>query len=103
MVSIERPYVSYISAEFLLFLKGPLPFTQQKTFRLHGELSSLSVLGNQEDYPESRILIFTHPGSRISDPGSWIPDLGSRGQNGTGSRTLASKKGFLLFKGQVTF
>jgi hypothetical protein len=25
-------------------------------------------------YPGSRILIFTHPGSRISDPGSWIPD-----------------------------
>jgi hypothetical protein len=23
-------------------------------------------------YPGSRILIFTHPGSRISDPGSWI-------------------------------
>jgi hypothetical protein len=26
---------------------------------------------------ETRILIFTHPGSRISDPGSRIPDLGS--------------------------
>jgi hypothetical protein len=25
-------------------------------------------------YPGSRILIFTHPGSRISDPGSQIPD-----------------------------
>jgi hypothetical protein len=25
-------------------------------------------------YPGSRILIFTHPGSRIPDLGSWIPD-----------------------------
>jgi hypothetical protein len=25
-------------------------------------------------YPGSRILIFTHPGSRISDPGFRIPD-----------------------------
>jgi hypothetical protein len=29
-------------------------------------------------YPGSRILIFTHPGSRIPDLRSWIPDLGSR-------------------------
>ncbi len=29
-------------------------------------------------YPRSRILIFTQPGSRISDPGSRILDLGSR-------------------------
>jgi hypothetical protein len=28
--------------------------------------------------PGSRILIFTHPGSRIPDLGSRIPDLGSR-------------------------
>jgi hypothetical protein len=29
-------------------------------------------------YPGSRILIFTHSGSRIPDLGSRIPDLGSR-------------------------
>jgi hypothetical protein len=43
------------------------------------------VLRIRDGYPGSRILIFTHPGSRfsdpgsrISDPGSRIPDLGSR-------------------------
>ncbi len=43
------------------------------------------VLRIRDVYPGSRILIFTHPGfrisnprSRISDPGSRIPDLGSR-------------------------
>jgi hypothetical protein len=30
------------------------------------------VLRIRDVYPGSRILIFTHPGSRISDPGSWI-------------------------------
>jgi hypothetical protein len=29
-------------------------------------------------YPKSRILILTHPGSRLSDPGSRISDPGSR-------------------------
>jgi hypothetical protein len=37
-----------------------------------------AVLQIRDVYPGSRILIFTHPGSRISDPGSRIPDLGSR-------------------------
>jgi hypothetical protein len=32
------------------------------------------VLRIRDVYPGSRILIFTHPGSRISDPGSRIPD-----------------------------
>jgi hypothetical protein len=31
---------------------------------------SLAVLRIRDVYPGSRILIFTHPGSRISDPGS---------------------------------
>jgi hypothetical protein len=31
------------------------------------------VLRIRDVYPGSRILIFTHPGSRISDPGSRIP------------------------------
>ncbi len=39
VVSTDRPYISYISAEFLPFFKGPQPFKQQKTFfdstRLH--------------------------------------------------------------------
>jgi hypothetical protein len=34
----------------------------------------ISVLRIQDVYPGSRILIFTHPGSRISDPRSWILD-----------------------------
>jgi hypothetical protein len=44
-----------------------------------------TVLRIRDVYPGSRILIFTHPGSRlpdlgsrISDPGSRIPDHGSR-------------------------
>jgi hypothetical protein len=32
------------------------------------------VLGIRDVYPGSRILIFTHPGSRIPDLGSRIPD-----------------------------
>jgi hypothetical protein len=32
------------------------------------------VLRIRDVYPRSRILIFTHPGSRVLDPGSWIPD-----------------------------
>jgi hypothetical protein len=34
----------------------------------------LSVLRIRDVYPGSRILIFTHPGSRIPDLGSRIPD-----------------------------
>ena len=37
-------------------------------------LMSVPVLRIQDVYPGSRILIFSHPGTRISDPGSWIPD-----------------------------
>ncbi len=37
-----------------------------------------AVLRIRDVYPGSRILIFTHPESRILDPGSWIPDPGSR-------------------------
>jgi hypothetical protein len=37
-----------------------------------------AVLRIRDVYPGSRILIFTHPGSRISDLGSRISDLGSR-------------------------
>jgi hypothetical protein len=33
-----------------------------------------SVLRIGDVYPGSRILIFTHSGSRILDLGSWIPD-----------------------------
>jgi hypothetical protein len=33
-----------------------------------------TVLRIRDVYPGSRILIFTHPGSRISDPRSRIPD-----------------------------
>ncbi len=33
-----------------------------------------AVLRIRDVYPESRILIFTHPGSRIPDLGSRIPD-----------------------------
>ncbi len=36
------------------------------------------VLRIRDVYPGSRILIFTHPRSRIPDPRSRIPDLGSR-------------------------
>jgi hypothetical protein len=43
------------------------------------DLSQVSpVLRIRDVYPGSRILIFTHPGSRIPDIGSRIPDLGSR-------------------------
>jgi len=34
----------------------------------------LSVMRIRDFYPGSRILIFTHSGSRIQDPGSRIPD-----------------------------
>jgi hypothetical protein len=37
------------------------------------KLLSIAVLRIRDVYPGSRILIFTHPGSRISDPGSRIP------------------------------
>jgi hypothetical protein len=33
-----------------------------------------AVLRIRDVYPGSRILIFTHPGSRISDPGFRIPE-----------------------------
>jgi hypothetical protein len=33
-------------------------------------ISKRAVLRIRDAYPGSRILIFTHPGSRISDPGS---------------------------------
>ncbi len=35
-------------------------------------ISKKTVLRIRDVYPGSRILIFTHPGSRISDPGSRI-------------------------------
>jgi hypothetical protein len=36
----------------------------------HLKSNNLSVLRIRDVYPGSRILIFTHPGSRISDPES---------------------------------
>jgi hypothetical protein len=39
---------------------------------------AFSVLRIRDVYPGSRILIFTHPGSRIPDLGSRISDPGSR-------------------------
>ncbi len=44
--------------------------------------------------PGSRILIFTHPGSRISDHGSRIPDLGSRIQKQQQKRGV--KRSFVI-------
>jgi hypothetical protein len=38
------------------------------------EPGCVAVLRIRDVYPGSRILIFTYPGSRISDPGSQIPD-----------------------------
>jgi hypothetical protein len=38
-----------------------------------------SVLRIRDVYPGSRILIFTHPGSRISDPGSRIQKQQQKG------------------------
>ncbi len=39
------------------------------------------MLRIRDVYPGSRILIFTHPGSRIPDLGSRIPDPGSKNSN----------------------
>jgi hypothetical protein len=43
-----------------------------------GKPFSGTVLRIRDVYPESRILIFVHPESRIPDLGSLIPDPGSR-------------------------
>jgi hypothetical protein len=49
-------------------------------------------------YPGSRILIFTHPGSRIPDLGSRIPDLGSRIPDPkTGRKERGEKKFFVKY------
>ncbi len=86
---------------FCFFLKDPGPLHSKKRsgymescLASHsvGEPGRLSRTPDPDFFP-----------SRISDPGSQIPGLGSRDQKGTGSRIMASKKGFLLFKGQVTF
>ena len=37
-------------------------------------ITEIAVLRIRDVYPGSRILIFTHPGSRIPDLGSRIPD-----------------------------
>ena len=39
-------------------------------FAIEKNMLSSTVLRIRDVYPGSRILIFTHPGSRISDPGS---------------------------------
>jgi hypothetical protein len=41
----------------------------------------IPVLRIRDVYPGSRILIFTHPGSRIPDLGSRISDPGSKNSN----------------------
>ncbi len=50
-----------------------------------------AVLRIRDVYPGSRILIFTHPGSRIPDLGSRIPDLGSRIQKQQQKRGVRKK------------
>jgi hypothetical protein len=52
------------------------------------------VLRIRDVYPGSRILIFTHPGSRIPDLGSRIPDLGSQIQK-HGRKERGEKKSFV--------
>ncbi len=47
---------------FVMESKGETKLFQKK----------ISVLRIRDVYPGSRILIFTHPGSRIPDPGSRI-------------------------------
>ncbi len=44
-------------------------------------VSFYAVWRIRDVYPGSRILIFTHPGSRISDPRSRISDPGSKNSN----------------------
>jgi hypothetical protein len=39
-----------------------------------GYLDTVPSVADPSVYPGSRILIFTHPGSRISNLRSWIPD-----------------------------
>jgi hypothetical protein len=58
--------------------------------------------GGSGMYPGSRILIFTHPGSRISDPESRIPDLGSRIQNQQ-RKTGVKNFFFIPFFGDINF
>ncbi len=42
-------------------------FNNEQSYNIY-----ITVLRIRDVYPGSRILIFTHPGSRISDPGSRI-------------------------------
>jgi hypothetical protein len=49
-------------------------FLDQTTIYLSLGLHKKAAWRIRDAYPGSRILIFTHPGSRILDPGSRIPD-----------------------------
>jgi hypothetical protein len=58
----------------------------------------VAVLRIRYVYPGSRILIFTHPGFRISDPGSRIPD------SKTAMKIRSEKKIIvILFFGAINF
>ncbi len=73
MVSIDRPYVSYISVEFFFFLKDPGPLNSKKR--------SLIQSGYMESCLASHSVADPGCFSRIPDPDfypSRIPDLGSR-------------------------
>jgi hypothetical protein len=54
----------------------------------------LSVLRIRDVYPGSRILIFTHPGSRIPDLGSRIPDP-KTGRKERGEKNFFVKHSFV--------
>jgi hypothetical protein len=65
-------------------ITSPVPFTPlpQKNFSLQPfvqEYKIYTVLQIWDVYPRSRILIFTHPGSRILYPGSRIQQQQYRG------------------------
>jgi hypothetical protein len=69
VVSIDRPYISYISAEFLHFLKDPGPLNSKKRSLIQsGYMQSCLASHSVADLGcLSRILIFTHPGAKNSN------------------------------------
>jgi hypothetical protein len=69
VVQIDRPYISYISAEFLQFFEGPWPFKQQKCSLIQsGYMQSCLASQCVADLGcLSQILNFTHPGSKNSN------------------------------------
>ncbi len=66
-------YLKFLFSQALQTFKSPSDRWRLPLLELGSLLSYISVLRIRDAYPGSRILIFTHPGSRISDPESRIP------------------------------